>query len=105
MCDHVTGPPENAMDAKTRAALAILSMRNAFKLLEERALRARAFVHDIFLVFTPLFRDRDDYIAEMQVLYGDSEELPEGGGWELVENNASGKKANVNKVWSRLPTK
>ncbi|CAN0259089.1 unnamed protein product, partial [Ectocarpus sp. 12 AP-2014] len=41
---------------------------------------------------------RDDYIAEIQVVFGgDAYELPEGQGWELVEKSASGKGANLNK--------
>lgn len=48
---------------------------------------------------------RDDYIAEMQVVYGDSEPLPEGRGWELVKRCASGSEANLNKVRWGLPTK
>ncbi|CAB1099644.1 unnamed protein product [Ectocarpus sp. CCAP 1310/34] len=42
---------------------------------------------------------RDDYIAEIQVVFsGDAYEVPEGQGWELVEKSASGKGANLNKV-------
>lgn len=43
---------------------------------------------------------REDYIAEIQVVYGNSDELPAGQGWELVERSASGKSANLNKVRS-----
>lgn len=45
---------------------------------------------------------RDDYIAEIQVVFsGDKEGLPEGEGWELVEKSVEGKSANLNKArWS-----
>lgn len=47
---------------------------------------------------------RDDYIAEIQVVFGgDAYELPEGQGWELVEKSASGKGANLNKVIDCTP--
>ncbi|CAM9440430.1 unnamed protein product, partial [Laminaria digitata] len=39
---------------------------------------------------------RNDYIAEIQVVYRDSDELPTGQGWELVEKTVSGKSANLN---------
>lgn len=50
---------------------------------------------------------RDDYIAEIQVVFGgsggcESEKLPDGEGWELVEKSASGKSANLNKVRTRF---
>lgn len=41
---------------------------------------------------------RNDYIAEIQVVYRDSDELPTGQGWELVEKTVSGKSANLNQV-------
>lgn len=41
---------------------------------------------------------RNDYIAEIQVVYGDSDDLPTGQGWELVEKTVSGKSANLNEV-------
>lgn len=45
---------------------------------------------------------RDDYIAEIEVVFGnDSDKLPEGQGWELVEKSPSGKSANLNKVSRR----
>lgn len=48
---------------------------------------------------------RDDYIAEIQVVFSsDSDKLPEGQGWELVEKSASGKSANLNKVSQLVAT-
>lgn len=41
---------------------------------------------------------RNDYIAEIQVVYDDSDDLPTGQGWELVEKTVSGKNANLNQV-------
>lgn len=41
---------------------------------------------------------RNDYIAEIQVVYGHSDELPTGQGWELVQKSVSGKSANLNQV-------
>eukprot|EP00752_Nemacystus_decipiens_P018357 g16468.t1 len=41
---------------------------------------------------------RDDYIAEIQVVFAsEDKKLPDGQGWELVEKSASGKRANLNK--------
>ena len=37
------------------------------------------------------------------VFASESEKLPEGQGWELVEKSASGKSANLNKVSGRGP--
>lgn len=55
-------------------------------------------LYNDFVLRFCLHQCRNDYIAEIQVVYGDSDELPAGQGWELVETSVSGKSANLNQV-------
>ncbi|CAM9114779.1 unnamed protein product [Choristocarpus tenellus] len=40
--------------------------------------------------------NRNDYIADIQVVYPNLESPPEGNGWELIRESVSGKKAKLN---------